>query len=250
MFFILSKILTILTQPIFWIYILLFSALIYRKRRKKILIYTICIFYFFSNGFIFDEFARLWQVKQIKIEELKETYDVDIMLCGVSDFDIKSQTHNFHEVAERIIYTEKLYKMNIIKKILISGGNGNLFKNNYKESVSLKKHLIQNGIPKYDIIVEDESRNTKENIVNTKKILNDKFPKDKFLLITSALHMKRALLCCTQSQLHTDYFATDYVKSNRNYNLSYIIIPRANTLYSWNSLIHEWIGYIVYKIYF
>ena len=52
-----------------------------------------------------------------------------------------------------------------------------------------------------------------------------------------------------QSQLQTDYFATDYVKSNRNYKLSYIIVPRANTLYSWNSLIHEWIGYIVYNIY-
>ncbi|MEE2953961.1 MAG: YdcF family protein [Bacteroidota bacterium] len=207
-----------------------------------------CIFYFFSNGLVFDECARLWQPHQIKIENITKTYDIGVILCGVSDYDSEIKTHNFQEDADRIIYTEKLYRMNIIKKILISGGNADLFNNGYKEAESLEKHLIENGIPQNDIIVESESRNTRENIKKTKNILNERFPGNKFLLITSAVHMKRALLCCKQAQLKIDYFATDYVKSNRNYKLAYIILPRSHTLYSWNSLIHEWIGYVVYKI--
>lgn len=247
MFFITSKLLAFLIQPVIWIFLLLLMAIIFKKKRKKILIYTLCILYFFSNGFIFDEFSRLWEPKQKKIEDIEQKYDVGIVLCGVSDYDKEIKVHDFHQYADRIIYTERLYKKGIIKNILISGGNGNLFDDGYREASSLKAYLIENGIKKDNILIENKSRNTRENIKYSTKILRKKYPNGNFLLITSANHLRRSLLCCKQSQLDIDYYGTDYTKSYRSYKLSYILIPRANTLYNWELLIHEWIGYLVYN---
>ena len=38
-----------------------------------------------------------------------------------------------------------------------------LFNNGYKEAESMKNHLLKNNIPEQDIIIENTSRNTKEN---------------------------------------------------------------------------------------
>ena len=95
MFFIISKLLAFLTQPIVWVSILILIAIISKKKRKNFLIYALCVLYFFSNGFIFDELSRLWEPKQKTIIELEKKYDVGIVLCGVSDYDREKQVHDF-----------------------------------------------------------------------------------------------------------------------------------------------------------
>ena len=59
-------------------------------------------------------------------------------------------------------------------KILFSGGNGELFSNDYVEAVEMKKFLIKNGINENDILIETRSRNTHENIKNSIKICEEK----------------------------------------------------------------------------
>jgi uncharacterized SAM-binding protein YcdF (DUF218 family) len=75
-------------------------------------------------------------------------------------------------------------------KILVSGGK--VFNN---ESVAsshiMKKVLIEFGFPKNKIIVQDQSRNTYEDAVYSKKILS-KIKTDKIYLVTSAMHMRRS----------------------------------------------------------
>ena len=208
---------------------------------------SLLIFYFFTNGFIVDEFARLWEVPRNKINT---TFDVGIMLGGISDYDAIKKSYNFNKHADRLMYTEQLYRKGIIKKILLSGGNGMLINNGYIESKALHQYLLENNIPDRDILIETKSRNTNENAFNSASILKKEFTNGSFLLITSASHMRRAQYCFEKYGIHTTSFPTDNTTSYRSTGYEYILFPRVEALEKWESLIHEWIGYIVYRIKF
>jgi uncharacterized SAM-binding protein YcdF (DUF218 family) len=247
MFYIASKLLAFLTQPIMWIFILLIGSLMFKTKRRKILIISISLFYFFSNSFIADEASRIWEVNRF-IPSL--TYDVGIVLGGIADYDKITKTHNFNKNADRLMDAEQLYHKGIIKKIMLSGGNGLLFNDGYIESEAIRDYLLANKIPINDIIIENTSRNTIENAMNSAEILKEKYTKGTFLLITSANHMKRAQLCFNKANLEVTAFPTDCTTSYRSTDYDYLLFPRLEALERWQDLIHEWIGYIVYKIKF
>ena len=123
-----------------------------------------------------------------------------------------------------------------------------LFNNNYKEASFIKNHLIQNGISTNDIIIEKNSRNTKENASLSAEILKRDFQKESVLLITSALHMKRAILCFNKNGITITAFPTDNTNTHRKFHLEDILLPNSKSLNKWESIIHEWVGYLVYKI--
>ena len=247
MFYIASKLFTFLSQPIIWVFILLIIALFYKSKRRKILIISISLFYFFSNSFIADEFSRIWEVKRFTPIM---TYDVGIVLGGIADYDKKTNAHNFNKNADRLMEAEQLYHKGIIKKIMLSGGSGLLFNDGYIESEGMRDHLLGNKIPANDIIIERDSRNSMENAINSSRILKEKYNEGKFLIITSANHMRRAQMCFNKANLETTAFPTDCTTSYRSTGYNYLLIPRVEALERWQDLIHEWIGYIVYRIKF
>ena len=250
MFFILSKILAFLIRPIVWIFLMLIVAVLLKRSRKKILLLSVFTFWFFSNAFICDEISSLWEHETSSIENIQTKYDVGVMLGGMSAFDSKTNTVNFNKNADRLIYTEKLYRKGIINKILISGGSGILIKNQYKEAFVMRNHLIENGIPNDDIIIENKSRNTKENAFLSAEILKRDFQNKSVLLITSALHMKRAIFCFEKAGIEVASFSTDNTNSNRNFQPEYLLLPNSKSFEKWESIIHEWVGYLVYRIVF
>ena len=249
MFFIASKILSFLIKPVIWVFILIIIAIIFKSKRKKILTYTIIIFWIFSNNFLADKAARVWQIDQKDGLNIKGQYEVGIILGGFSGYDSKIKMLDFNTQSDRMIFAEQLYYQGKIKKILISGGNGTLIKNSYCEAKEIKEHLIRNKIPEKDIWIESTSRNTYENASNSAKILKDKEVKS-ILLITSAIHMRRSLFCFNKVNIRPTPFSTDYTAEIRKFNLEYMLIPSIEGFVKWQDIIHEWIGYIVYKIKF
>jgi len=245
MFFIISKILAFTIKPSFWILLLLITSLINKKKRKRYLIYSFFTFYIFSNDFIFKETIKIWEEPQISITTLTKQYEAGILLGGFSEYDYLTKRHNFKKEADRLIYTVQLYNNGIIKKIVISGGNGMLINNKYKEAETIRKFLVQNNINTNDILIESKSRNTKENALETAKILDTN---NEYILITSAIHMKRSQLCFKNAGLQTIPFPVDNVMTYKSRNIERILLPRAKTLESWEELIHEVIGYYIYKI--
>jgi len=245
MFYIASKLLAFLSKPIFWVFILLISALIFKTKRRTLLIYIISIFWVFSNGLLADSCARLWETPRCAPTEI---YDVGIVLGGMADYDKITKAHNFNKHADRIMDAQQLYRQGKIKKILISGGNGMLFNDSYIEANAMRDYLLLNQIPIEDILIENTSRNTKENAFNTAKILKKEYSNGKFLLITSANHMRRAKFCFEKAGIITQEFPTDCTTSYTNFSVEYILLPSVEALETWGDLIHEWIGYIVYRI--
>ncbi len=247
MFFIISKLLAFLSKPIIWIFILMITALIFKSKRTKLLYMTILILYIFTNNFIANKFSIIWETSPKSITSIQKNYKYGIVLGGYSTYNKKIEHINLNSSGDRLISTIELYKLYKIEKIIISGGNGELINNGMKEAEWSKKFLINMGVKIEDIILESNSRNTMENAKNTAKILGNKIF-HKSLLITSAKHMKRAKLCFNQQNFNIDCYPTDNTNTNITLSFNYLFLPSVDALEQWETLIHEWIGYLAYKI--
>ena len=249
MFFILSKLLSFIIKPTFWIFLLIIYSLCFKKVGKKILIISAFLFWFFSNEFIVNQAYNYWEDSPKSISEIDQNYDYGVVLGGFSGYDKKKNRVEFNDCGDRLFYAIQLFHSGKIKNILISGGNGQLFNNGHMESEWSKDFLIKCGIPKKNILIENKSRNTWENALYTSKFFKNKKNK-KILLITSSWHMKRAMFCFDKNNIKADSFSTDYTKSDIKINLEYLIMPNSTSLVRWETLIKEMIGNIVYRIKF
>ena len=249
MFFILSKLLSFIIKPTFWIFLLIIYSLYFKKSRKKILIISAFLFWFFSNEFIVNQVYNYWEDSPKSISEMDQNYDYGVVLGGFSGYDKKKNRVEFNDCGDRLFYAIQLFHSGKIKNILVSGGNGQLLNNGHMESEWSKDFLIKCGIPKKNILIENKSRNTWENALYTSKFFKNKKNK-KILLITSAWHMKRAMFCFDKNNIKVDSFSTDYTKGDIKINLEYLIMPNSTSLVRWETLIKEMIGNIVYRIKF
>jgi len=184
----------------------------------------------------------------MSLNDIHEVYDVGIMLGGIGAYDSKNDFFNFHKSSDRLWHTLELYHQGKIRKILLTGGSGSILHPNDKEAIFLRDFLIKLNIPEEDIIVEDNSNNTRENAVLSKEILDKYYPNGKYLMITSAFHMRRALGCFNKVDMKVDYFVTDRYSGPRKYEFDHLFLPNVDALFLWTLFIHEITGYIVYDV--
>lgn len=251
MFFFFSKILSFILAPLTWVIILLaFAAFLKNSRISRNLVYIALIaLYLFSNPFLADEMIRLWQIPVEKSAKFSKAYDVGIVLGGgMITIDKKNNRLIFKDNVDRIMQAVSMYKKGMIRKILISGGSGNLLFRDMIESELLKEYFVDIGIVSSDIIVETKSDNTYENSKYSKEILLREFNDGSFLLITSAIHMKRAKACFNKQNIEVDIFPADQLVGGRRYQFSHMFIPETDSLAKWNIFLHEVLGYYIYKI--
>jgi len=251
MFFILSKIFMLLLSPVFGVFILLLISLFIKNSKKSrcMLIISVIVFYFFSNSFIAGQVMSIWEMPITKTEDIADAYDVGIVLGGgMVTIDTDYDRLTFRYNTDRIMQAIKLYKTNKIKKILLSGGSGSIIYNNMLESVLLKRYLVTIGIPQNDILIDSISKNTRENAVESAKILKDKFPDKKYLLITSAVHMRRAMACFKKENISAIPYCTDKCVGKKRYDFAHLFVPNLGSFAYWNKIIHEITGYAVYDM--
>ena len=79
-------------------------------------------------------------------------------------------------------------------KLIPSGGQGSDEK--ISEAEAMKSYLMDQGIPENDIILEDASTTTYENLLNSKKIMDIIEGRKYTALVTSNYHVYRALRYC------------------------------------------------------
>lgn len=251
-FFILSKLLSFLVSPLTWIFGLLLSALFIKDRAvsRKILILSIGVFYFFTNAFIADEVLRFWEVQVTRDSELTQTYDVGIVLGGgMVTYDDEYDRLTFRVNTDRILQAVALYKDKKIKKILISSGAGSLANREMLEATLLKRYLTTTlEIPDSALLIDSVSDNTYQNAKFTADILKKKYSKGKFLVITSATHIRRAMACFAKAGISTTPYSTDKITGKRKFFFNHLFIPNLNAIRHWELFLHEVLGYFIYLI--
>ena len=179
-------------------------------------------------------------------EELGK-YDVGIVLGGVLSFDEALRRVQFFRGNDRVMQALELYHKGYINKILFVGGSGSIRYAHIKEGPILKKYLLEIGFPEKDLLVEIQSKNTHENAAFSKPIL-DSLGSKELLLITSASHMRRARACFEKQDLLVATYSVDRHSGPRKFDLEHLLLPDPKALPAWDQFIHEWVGYLIYKM--
>jgi uncharacterized SAM-binding protein YcdF (DUF218 family) len=105
--------------------------------------------------------------------------------------------------------------------------------------------LVEWGVPADAIQLEGRSRNTRENALNIKPLL-EAAGCDRSLLVTSAAHMQRALASFKAVDLYVYPVSTDvHVLADNGYSVM-DFLPDAHALATTTDAMREWIGQKVY----
>ena len=247
MFFVISKILTYFFRPAIWLVILLALALFHKnpRKRKRSLWLGFLILLVFSNTFIVTKITGLWAVKPLPVTQV---FDVGVVLGGSTvTYEKKYNRTTFKGNIDRLLQAVELYNEGKIKKILVTGASGNLIYPGLKEAKMLRSFLLNIGIPKQNILMDTLAEDTHENAVYTKKILQQHPRLHSVLLFTSSLHMRRAMACFRHEGISVQPYTTNLINSEVHLNVEYLLIPSISNFLIWNGMIHEIIGYGVYK---
>jgi uncharacterized SAM-binding protein YcdF (DUF218 family) len=153
---------------------------------------------------------------------------------------------NLSSAADRLVFAARLYQLGKSPIVLISGGNATGAGTLDAESVHAAALLRRWGIPADAILTETESVNTYENAVFTKLMLNQ-YNLETVLLVTSALHMPRALATFESAGIATTPAATDFETSAPVTSglAAWIADPAA--LEGTTRALKEYIGRLVYR---
>lgn len=91
---------------------------------------------------------------------------------------------------ERINHAIDLYRRRQVHKIIFTGGQGN--RNEPTEAAAARAYASSNGVSLNDILIEQRSHTTYENLVFAKQ-LADVHGLKKVLIVSDPMHMKRAI---------------------------------------------------------
>jgi uncharacterized SAM-binding protein YcdF (DUF218 family) len=250
MFFILSKVLYFIIQPIVWLVGVLAWGFFNKNAEKKAQILRGAFFLtlVLTNPFLMHQTFRLYETPAVQVDSLRDTADIAIILGGFGNFDVPANgCFNFLPSANRLTDALVLYKKGLVRKLLITGGDGRIIGKQSREAALSKPFLMTLGVRQEDILLESKSRNTHENALFSKQLLDSLHIKsEKILLITSAFHMPRSLACFSKVGMQVTAFPAHFMGEEPNWKLSHWLVPDPLAFSYWEQLIKEWIGLGVY----
>ncbi|MCP5356845.1 MAG: YdcF family protein [Pseudomonadales bacterium] len=130
-------------------------------------------------------------------------------------------------------------------RLVVTGGSGALGGQHMKETDSIPALMQQAGLGDREILLETESRNTWENVVLSRELVNPQAD-EHWLLVTSAAHMPRAVgIFCAQDWPVTPV-PVDF-RTERN-GLWRVELRFAEHLLSLREATHEWVGLLAYFV--
>ncbi len=250
LFFLFSKILTILLFPLPLVIIFSFLWILFGKGKyyKLFSILPIVVLWILSSFPVSQWLVRSLEKEYVPVPmEGLDSSDVIVVLGGaVNILGIHRDRVELGSSAERMTDSILLYRQKKAPKILFTGGSGILFQQDFSEAYFANKFFKDFEIPTEDLILENKSKNTFENALYTKEIL-DILGKNRIILVTSAFHMKRSLGVFSKMGFDVQPFPTDYKSMLDDVNWD-TIIPSTMALDASTIAIKEWIGILVYKI--
>ena len=155
------------------------------------------------------------------------------------------QLPNLEFAADPLVHAWRLYRAGKAPRILITGGQLPWMPSASSEAEVAMEMLVEWGVPREAILVEKESRNTRENAVFTQKLLEE-HELGRFLLVTSVSHMPRSVAVFRAVGLDPVPAATDYqVGVPRADPLRFM--PDAWSLFLTTSVLKEYLGMAWYR---
>lgn len=153
-----------------------------------------------------------------------------------------------NQAAERMTESLRLAQLHPAAKLVFSGGSLNLVsQSRWTEAGQAGQFYRGLGVAPERLILEDKSRNTYENALFTARLIQPK-PGERWVLVTSAYHMPRAMGLFRKLGVKLEAYPVDYRSSG-----SWSSDLRPNTRLSralelTDDVAKEWIGLLAYRL--
>ena len=252
MFFYASKIIWYVLQPSSLLLLMLASGVISygfgRMRAAMRLLVAATVIYALGGLTPISNALMLSLERHFARPDMENVGPVDgiIVLGGVIDGLVSSQGGEIalNEAAERLTEAAALAYRVPNARIVISGGDGSLLYEGSDEASYAQRFFTRIGIDPARITLEKQSRNTWENAIFTKRHIQPK-PGERWLLVTSAFHMKRATGVFRAADFPVAPWPVDFRTRGAEDLLR--VPPRPSE--GWKRIdmaVREWVGYIAY----
>lgn len=259
MIFFLSKFVPTLFYPVGASCLLIVISIITQIRdRRRIAIASnfaaLAILGLMGNSFISGLLTRSLEMLHLPAGPLPQAEAI-VVLGGVAAPAYPPQpTVHLYE-ADRLTYTAELYREHKAPLIVIDGGKSPWDKSLPPESKLMAEILKILGVPSTAILEESLSRNTHEAGVDVKQILLD-HNIHKVLLVTSAIHMPRALAVFRHEGIDAIPAPTDFEDSGPPpkgtlgmlAETALQLPPDVDSLGQSSRVVKEYLGLIAYRI--
>ena len=251
--FYLLKIANFIINPlnILFLVILVQLFIIFFSESKKLIIFfsklILFLFLFFGynpvSNFLLSKIEDYIEPSKFPVQQLTGV----VILGGSFNSGLKSKERNevsLNSSAERLTKALEIYKKNPKLLILFSGFSKELNLQGWSESDMAKKFFSDQGIKSDNLIFENQSSNTFENIKYSKNIIGNY--KGTWGLITSASHMPRSYFVFKNQGLILEPISVDYRTGTSK--IFWINFDISEGLSNWFIILHELIGIVFYKI--
>ncbi|MVN75413.1 YdcF family protein [Hymenobacter sp. HMF4947] len=250
MFFLLSKTLDVVLLPAVWLVALLLAALVAKgggRAQRNWLRAAALLTLLGTNNALVNEALLAWEKPPVPLRAIAPA-DAVVLLTGVTSGQKSPHDRVYlHRGGDRFTYTLWLYRAGLVRHIIISGGSGAVLATASTEAADLATLLLLAKVPRQAILLEERSRNTRENARYTKQLLAQHPDIKSLVLITSAFHQRRAQGCFAKVGLQAQAFPGDFRTTDRYWTPDYWLVPDIDALTRWSLLLHEMAGYLVYK---
>lgn len=261
MFIFLSKLLPLFVYPLGLASVFLFISLLisYKRKASSVLVLLALVILWLSSTTGFSNLlARSLELKYLTPTDIPYT-EVMIVLGGGTEPSIPPRTTvEVNGAGDRVLYAVELYQQGKASHILLSGGDIEwLSSGSTTPAEDMASILIGLGIPEDALWVENESKNTYENALYAKEFFGEEEDLPQVLLVTSAMHMPRAVAVFEKQgfeviPMPVDFNVTENVTStdsSENFVSKFMdILPNASNLSLTTNAMKEYLGYAIYKL--
>ena len=251
--FYLLKILNFFINPLYILFLIILIQLflIFFTESKKLVIsfskLFLILFFFFGysplNNFFLSKIEDYIQPSKYPIQQLTGL----VVLGGSFEAGLESKERNqvfLNSSAERLTKALEIYKKNPRILILFSGFSNSIKPQGWSETDMAKKFFLDQGVRIDNLIFENQSRNTFENIKYSKDIIANY--KGTWGLVTSANHMPRSFFAFKKQGLILEPIHVDYKTGTSR--MFWINFDISSGLRNWGIVLHELIGISYYKL--
>jgi uncharacterized SAM-binding protein YcdF (DUF218 family) len=260
-FFVFSKVIHTLIEPLNWLLILIAFALLFLLLRKNHLVQralgiAFCLGFFIGYMPTSQLAMRILEdaVPQTALTpELLGQVGGVLILGGAIEGGIITRDRgeiSIGSAAERVTKGFQLLRQYPELPFIFSGYSGRLLPQGLSEADAFKQLLQEQGLSNHPGYYENQSRNTYENMLYSKKIIDsiaekEAAPVKPWLLITSASHMLRSMQVAHKQGVDVLPVLVDYQTSKQRSWHRFDLVEGGE---QWNRLIHELVGMLAYWI--
>lgn len=253
--FVLSKLLSAITQPLFWLVVwwalaLLLLGFSARWHRMALGLLWAGLAVLGLLGFTAVPDALLRPLENRYPQPAADAVGRHvglIVLGGATGHPNVFLAHGqvpLGDAAERMSLPVGLMRQHTHLQLVFSGGEGRLLVTGTTEAELARAFYQQQGVDMARVALESGSRNTRENARQVAQLLGPRCLQP-WLLVTSAWHMPRSMAEFQAVGCNVTPYPVDFRTGNTTPLTEYAL---ADSLQRWQTALHEWLGLWVYGV--